>query len=380
MSETKLSYISSELSKTILNQIIKNQKIDYKKHKISHLQKDIKKIKNNYLKLEKKVDKINPEYKYYIFWEIIKNNFKNIEFKLIKRNQKKKEDKMHILFSELNRSLGFTPSLLFLLINSEQIKKYLKVNVIYKKIKKAAELEELNNAEKIQLLDMLIKKNVSLITPLCPDYEHVKIGEGLYKYTFNKLGDGLGLIGKRLISILNNLHKILEENDIKFKHILLYGDFEAYSNKICERLNITEKEFRSKLSKSMKCMRDRSNKNCTVDLVVNYLSNRKSWEKKCIKNEKSISNMTKNNSKFNKFIEEIAKSRSMLYSSWFPEYNKRQHKNLVIKQGAEYASMGDLFSKNIKNPIVLGLDHPKMKNFYKINNEISVIYGKPRYI
>jgi len=380
MSNTKLGYISSELSKTILNQIIKNQKIDYKKHKISHLQKDIKKIQNNYLKLEKKVDKINPEYKYYIFWEIIKNNFKNVEFKLIKRNQKKKEDKMHILFSELNRSLGFTPSLLFLLINSHQIKKYLKVNVIYKKIKKVAELEELNNAEKIQLLDMLIKKNVSLITPLCPDYEHVKIGEGLYKYTFNKLGDGLGLIGKRLISILNNLHKILEENDIKFKHILLYGDFEAYSNKICERLNITEKEFRSKLSKSMKCMRDRSNKNCTVDLVVNYLSNRKSWEKRCIKNEKSISNMTKNNSKFNKFIEEIAKSRSMLYSSWFPEYNKRQHKNLVIKQGAEYASMGDLFSKNIKNPIVLGLDHPKMKNFYKINNEISVIYGKPRYI
>ena len=380
MSNSKLGYISSELSKAIHNQIIKNQKIDYKKHKISHLQKDIKKIKKNYLKLEKKVDKINPEYKYYIFWEIIKNNFKNVEFKLIKRNQKQKEDKMHILFSELNRSLGFTPSLLFLLINSEQIKKYLKVNVIYKKIKKVAELEELNNAEKIQLLDMLIKKNVSLITPLCPDYEHVKIGEGLYKYTFNKLGDGLGLIGKRLISILNNLHKILEENDIKFKHILLYGDFEAYSNKICERLKITEKEFRSKLSKSIKCMRDRSNKNCTVDLVVNYLSNRKSWEKRCVKNEKSISNMTKNNPKFNKFIEEIARSRSMLYSSWFPEYNKLQHKNLVIKQGAEYASMGDLFSKKIKNPIVLGLDHPKMKNFYKINNEISVIYGKPRYI
>ena len=28
------------------------------------------------------------------------------------------------------------------------------------------------------------------------DYEHVYIGLGLYRYTFNKLGDGLGLIGK----------------------------------------------------------------------------------------------------------------------------------------------------------------------------------------
>ena len=380
MYNNKLGYISSELSKTILNQIIKKQKINYKKYKINHLKKSIQKIKNDYLKLEKQREKINPEYKYYIFWEIIKNNFKNVEFKLIKRNQKKKEDKLHILFSELNKSLGFTPSLLFLLINSNQIKKYLQVNIIYKKIKEVAEIEEINNAEKIQLLDMLLKKNINIITPLCPDYEHIKIGNGLYKYTFNKLGDGLGLIGKRLISILNNLHKILEENDIKFRHILLYGDFESYSSKICERLKINEKEFKSKLSKSIRCMKEKSNKKCTVDLVVNYLSNRKSWEKRCSKNEKTISIKAKNNTKFNKLIEDIANSRSMLYSSWFPEYNRRQHKNLVIQQGAEYASMGDLFSKKIKNPIVLGLDHPKMKNFYKLNNEISVIYGKPRYI
>ena len=53
---------------------------------------------------------------------------------------------------------------------------------------------------------MLIKKRLNIVTPLCPDYEHVKIGEGLYKYTFNKLGDGLGLIGKRLISILNKIN------------------------------------------------------------------------------------------------------------------------------------------------------------------------------
>ena len=87
-----------------------------------------------------------------------------------------------------------------------------------------------------------------------------------------------------MISILNNLHKILEENDIKFRHILLYGDFEAYSSKICERLKINEKEFKSKLSKSIRCMKEKSNKKCTVDLVVNYLSNRKSWEKSLLCN------------------------------------------------------------------------------------------------
>ena len=53
MYNNKLGYISSELSKTILNQIIKKQKINYKKYKINHLKKSIQKIKNDYLKLEK---------------------------------------------------------------------------------------------------------------------------------------------------------------------------------------------------------------------------------------------------------------------------------------------------------------------------------------
>ena len=42
--------------------------------------------------------------------------------------------------------------------------------------------------------------------------------------------------------------------------------------------------------------------------------------------------------------------------------------------------MGDLFSEKIKNPVVLGLDHPKMGVFYNINVNIPVLYGKPKYV
>ena len=110
-------------------------------------------------------------------------------------------------------------------------------------------------------------------------------------------------------------------------------------------------------------MREKSNEKCTVDLVVNYLSNKNNWKKMCLKNEKIIISKAKNNINFNKLILDIANSRSLLYSSWFPNHDIKLHKDLVIKQGAEYASMGDLFSKKFKNPIVLGLDHPKMKSF-----------------
>ena len=37
----------------------------------------------------------------------------------------------------------------------------------------------------------------------------------------------------------------------------------------------------------------------------------------------------------------------MLYSSWFPNFNQDQYKNLVIKQGAEYSSMEIYLIKNL---------------------------------
>ena len=61
-----------------------------------------------------------------------------------------------------------------------------------------------------------------------------------------------------------------------------------------------------------------------------------------------------------------------------PEKEK-DYINLVMQQGSEYTSMGDIF-KNFNNPIVLGLDHPKMADFYSLNVDIPVIYGKPKYV
>ena len=46
---------------------------------------------------------------------------------------------------------------------------------------------------------------------MCPDYEHVRISENLYKYTFEKLNDGYGLIGKKLLKIIEDVHILLKK-------------------------------------------------------------------------------------------------------------------------------------------------------------------------
>jgi len=378
--KSKLINIDSGLSKIVLNSIIKKDKIDYKKLKILSLKKKIEDLRKEYLKMLKSLKPAKNDYKYYIFWELIKKKFRENRIVLKKRIQQKKEEKMHILFSDFGKALGFNPSLLFLLIHFKEIQKFITGNEIYNKIKKIADIEELGNEEKIRFMNVLLKKEITLVTPLCPDYEHIKIGEGYYKYTFNKLGSGLGLIGKRLIIIINKLHEILDSYNIEYKHQLLYGDFESYSKNICKRLKVDEKEFNLRLSKSVKKMKKASNKKCKVGLIVKNLTSKKEWKIKCRSNAKKLHHRYKIDIRSRRLIEQISNSRAMLYSSWFPNLKKEKYNDLVIQQGAEYASMGDMFYKKFNNPIVLGLDHPKMKPFYNLNVDITVLYGKPRYL
>ena len=187
--------INSSLSKIVLNSIMKNEKIDYKSLKISNLKGKIEQLRKEYLKTKKTVNNINNKYKYFVFWEIIKKKFKMKKIILKKRDQYKKEKKINILFTDFGKAMGFNPSLLFLLIHFKEMQQFIKGNEIYNKIKKVADIEELGNDEKIKFINSILKKEITLVTPLCPDYEHVKIAEGFYKYTFNKLGNGLGLIG-----------------------------------------------------------------------------------------------------------------------------------------------------------------------------------------
>ncbi len=377
--EIKTLNINSDLSKKILNNIIDNKEINYKKLNILFLKKKIQKLKKDYLLIKNK-RKVDENYKLYFFWEILKKKYKNQKLYYKKRNQFNKLDKVSIHLPEIGKALGFNPSLLFLLLYKDKVKNIILGNEILEKVRKAAEIEELSNDVRLRFIDSVLKKKINLITPLCPDYEHIQIAPGLYKYTFNNLGEGVGLIGKRLITILDKLHKVFDEYKIKYSHHLLYGDFESYSIQICKRLSVSEKEFQNKLNKSVRSLSKHTNNKCKVGLLVDELSNKKDWKKLLLKNEAKIKRKFNNDIKYRRLISQITQSRSMLYSSWFPNFNQDQYKNLVIKQGAEYSSMGDLFNKKFNNPIIVGLDHPKMKNFYNLNNDLAILYGKTRYV
>ena len=377
MSQYKNVFVNSEVSKIVLKSIIENKKISFKKLGILDIKKKILLLKKKYYIRKNKNSEIN--YKYEIFWRMVEEKY-NKKVNIVKRSQKQKEKNYNIIYSDFANVVGYLPSLLTLLIFDDQIKKLIKYENFFKELQIFGDFDNISSEQKISFINKIQKGKISIITPLCPDYEHVYIGLGLYKYTFNKLNDGLGLIGKRLIKIINKIHKLLNDYKIPFEHITYYGDFEAYSKEICKRVGSTEKEFISKLKLSSKLIKKSVKEINFAGLLVEELSNKKNWNSLCRKNKKIIQTKLNSDNNFKKLIFDILSSRMDLYKSWYPNLNKKKYIDLLIKQGAEYTSMGDLFSEKIKNPVVFGLDHPKMGVFYNINVNIPVLYGKPKYV
>ena len=378
MSAYKNIIVESEVSKIVLKSIYENTKIDYTNLKITHLKSKILKLKKDY-ENKKNNFQNSLNYKYEIFWNIVEEKY-NKKINLIPRKQKEKSKNYNIIYSDFANILGFLPSLLTLLIFDNEIKSLIKYENLFKSLQISGDFNHISFKQKIAFLQSMQKGKLSIITALCPDYEHVHIGMGLYKYTFNRLNDGLGLIGKRLAKIIKEIHKVLRNFNVSFTHYAYYGDFEAYSKTNCNRVGCSEKEFIKKLFISSKKMKKKIPEIEHVDLLVNSLSTKKNWLENCKKNKKKIYQLMNENRFFKKKIYEILSSRMELYKSWYPNLNKKKYMDLVVSQGAEYATMGDLFYKKIENSVVFGLDHPKMAIFYNLNVKFPVLYGKPKYL
>ena len=119
-----------------------------------------------------------------------------------------------------------------------------------------------------------------------------------------------------------------------------------------------EKSFIKKVNSSCIEIRENSQKILSshssqfhAGLVVKNLlkNNKKKWLQLLNKNKKLLKNIYKNDLLFRRKILEIAKSRKMLYSSWFPDMMEKEYVDLVLNQGS--TTMGELFKKNFSNQL-----------------------------
>ena len=373
----KICHVNSKISKEVIKNIINNQKIDFNKLQISNYENEINDIVKlyNIFKYQKK-----DNYRNSIFWEIINKKYKKIKIYQTSRRQNHKQDKIDINIENLNENLGFKPSLLSLMIFDKEINEVLKYGEFFYKLKKICNLVEFNFFERISLIKNLSMNNqIKFISPICPDYDYIKIAPNLYKYTFDKLNTDIGLIGNSIVSFKNQLLSLFKENNFTLNYHIYYGDFEAYSKSNCKRLNVNEKIFIDRLKLSVKKLKNKFPEAKEVGLLVSNLSTKNDWVINYKKNYLKLKRLFSSDKNFKNIILKILESRMNLYSNWFPNLKKEDYINLILNQGAEYATMGDLFYKKFNNFCILGMDHFKMAFFYCTNHKIPLLYGRKIY-
>lgn len=241
------------------------------------------------------------------------------------------------------------------------------------------------NIENLFKLIRDVKKHnntLYIVTPCCPDYSKERAGKR-YNFTFNSIEDGIGLVAERLNENIKDIHNFFKSYEVKFKHIITIGDFEAYSKKNLFKLNLSKKVFLQKTKINQNKIKKKfKDKNCLTNKMFSEIfGNENTWNKnvkkfliKIKKNQLGFSELDK------KKIKDIIGSRISLYKKWYGNRTPEKYKEILFSQGAEYAAMGYLINKKYKNSIVIGADHHKMSQFYSIDSQIPVFYLKKNYI
>ena len=220
-----------------------------------------------------------------------------------------------------------------------------------------------------------------ILGPVCPDYSYVITDDGRYRYTFESIGSGIGLVAKKAIKNINLIKELsndLIKNGLNIDFKILLGDFEATPQNL-KALKETKISFLKKVSSSRKVIEEKTNiKTILFTDLCNGLSG---WRHKMLQIKKNYNLYHFNDLNF--LLPEINHERNFisrlpLYKKWFGI--NADYKDIFVNQTIEYILMGNLLSSDFFfNPILLASDHKAMRDYYTAINNLDLISSSAEY-
>ena len=213
--------------------------------------------------------------------------------------------------------------------------------------------------------------------PVCPDYAYVKLSHDTFKYTFDSVGNGVGLVANKALQAAHKLESIFSDspcllNLIKFT--VLVGDFEAKPHNL-KSFSLTYCEFMDKIKGTVQAIKDRSGYN--VSTFISLCRGFENW----LAFETAIKTKYKIHS-FDCLLENLPHidheknliSRIPLYSKWFHSEQRSNYKDIFFDQVVEYVTMGELLRSSFgPSTVIMACDHRAMRKYYNPFNSIPTV-------
>ena len=235
-------------------------------------------------------------------------------------------------------------------------------------------------------------EKVIITGAFCPDYTYEPTGdpEVPYRYTFDSVGSGVGLVAQQFVRTVPHLHAFFKAFGIKHKFIFGIGDFEANSDDVLQRVGLSREEFILRCMLSLGEFRKTLPSNIPIELRMfesGWANGR--WHKYI---EEAHEKMKKGNfgdikqntgkSPMTEVVRFITKASKSFYCAWYgKDFTDHELEQLVISQGAEYCAMGRVLAEDFsKQPFLqIAGDRPKMQAFNSMYSAHPTLCTKRTY-
>ncbi|MDO8511830.1 MAG: hypothetical protein Q7S57_01035 [bacterium] len=216
-------------------------------------------------------------------------------------------------------------------------------------------------------------QEVTMAGAFCPDYAYEETGNPQipYRYTFEGLGEGVGLVAQQFVRIIPHMHTLLNELGVRHKIVLGIGDFEADDQNTLERVKLDRTAFIAKCQRSLDAFRAQvpSEIPMTLELFDTARGNGRlrpyATEATSRMKDGDFGRMPDLFDDLRQCIGGIHDQYDTFYRRWYGDgISAQEVRNIIFTQGGEYASIARIYQEDFgDNVIILAGDRPEMHRF-----------------
>ncbi|MBI4087732.1 MAG: hypothetical protein HY434_02800 [Candidatus Liptonbacteria bacterium] len=218
-------------------------------------------------------------------------------------------------------------------------------------------------------------KNISFLSVVCPDYA-TREEKGTMRYTFDSLGEGVGVVAGRALEVHARLAKFFAEHEAsaRVSFTLAMADQEA-SEENCGRVGIDRDEFTRRLRKSQEALGDQA-KSLGVTLETPLLSeiDPPRWETARREAKEMLGRVSPG------LLESARRVRHLFYDRWAGRrLENSEAMAMLLTQVEEYIAVGRYLAEDGR--VILGLDAPVMAPFVRhgASGTPVIYFERPEY-
>lgn len=207
----------------------------------------------------------------------------------------------------------------------------------------------------------------------CPDYAYEETGDPNlpYRYTFDGLQTGIGLVAQQFARVIPSLSAFLSTYEIPHRVVLGIGDFEADSHAVLQRVGCDYAEFVRRCSASLEAFRSAVGEGLPLELELcdtdRCRGRLRPYAKEAMERmlQGDFGRMREMYPDPEDIVRDIIKDNGTFYKRWFgPGTTDEQVREIVLAQGGEYAALARIYREDFgENVVVISGDRPMMHAF-----------------